>query len=69
MTTWIPRSSNLDQVDYDAEAKELTVTFKDGAAYLYRGVPATVFDSFQRAASPGSFFYSQVRSRYPYEEV
>lgn len=67
--TFIPRSSNLAQIDYDSDARVLTVTFQDGAAYAYSGVPGEIFEGLQKAPSAGSFFYQNVRTRYPYAEV
>ena len=67
--TFIPRSENISQVVYDGDAKLVTVTFKDGRAYEYRGVDPTVFAAWQRAPSAGQFFYRQVRDRYSATEV
>ncbi len=63
-------SSNISDVDYDAEQQELRVTFKNGAVYRYSGVPRTVFDQIRTAPSPGKAFYALVREGgYPYERV
>jgi hypothetical protein len=67
--TYIPSSSNIDQIDYDEAGKILTITFKDGAAYAYTGVPRDVFFGIQHASSAGSYFYRQIRGRYPYSEI
>lgn len=67
--TFIPRSTNLVEVQYDSEAQEMDITFQDGRAWRYTGVPLTVFQGIQNASSPGSYFYRQIRSRYPEEEI
>jgi hypothetical protein len=67
--TFIPRSTNIDQATYDGDARILIITFKDGDAWRYRGVDKEVFAAFQRAHSAGSFFYRNIRNRYPAEQV
>ena len=65
--TFIPRSTNIAEVVYDAGT--LTVTFKDGGQWSYSGVPQEVYAAFQRSPSAGSFFFRNIRSRYPGQEV
>ena len=67
--TFIPGSSTLDRVEYDPEEKLMVVAFKTGNTYEYRGVPNEVYLALQHARSPGSYFYSNIRTRYPYTEV
>jgi hypothetical protein len=67
--TFIPRSSNLSEVSYDSETQEMKVTFTTGQAWSYRGVPQQTFMGIQHAPSAGSYFYKNVRSVYPGEEV
>lgn len=47
----------------------MTITFKQGQAYLYRGVPADLYFGIQHAPSAGSYFYRNIRDRFPYEDV
>jgi len=63
------RSEYIDQVEYDDETEALTVTFKDGAAFLYDGVPKSQFMAMQHAPSVGSFFRSYIRDAYPAEPI
>ena len=65
--TFIPRSTNIGEVVFDAGT--LTVTFKNGDQWQYSGVPAEVYAAFQRAPSAGSFFFRQIRGRYPGTQV
>ena len=68
--TFIPRKSgNLDEVVYDSDEQSMTVTFRDGRAWSYRGVPQATFLGIQNAPSAGSYFIKNVRSVYPGEEV
>ena len=67
--TFIPRSTNIAEVTYDGDTKTLSVTFKDGDQWEYSGVPAEVYGAFQRAPSAGSFFYRNMRGRYPETQV
>jgi hypothetical protein len=66
---FIPRSSNLVEVSYDAETQQMDITFQDGRAWRYSGVPQAIFLGIQNAASAGSYFYRQVRGRFPEEEI
>lgn len=67
--TFQPISSNLQEVSYDSETQEMTVQFHTGNTYLYRNVPQLVYMSLQRAPSPGSYFYRNVRTSYVGEQV
>ncbi len=67
--TFLPKSSNISQVEYDSDEQTLDVTFQDARTYRYRNVPQTVFLGLQNAQSAGSYFYRQIRSSYPATEV
>lgn len=67
--TFIPKSSNLDQVVYDEASKLLTINFKNGGAWQYKGVPKEVYLGLQHAPSPGSYFYRHIRGHYVEQEV
>jgi hypothetical protein len=67
--TFIPSSSNLSEVSYNSETQEMVITFKTGNQYSYRNVPQSVYMSLQRAPSPGSYFYKNIRSSYAGTEV
>ena len=67
--TLIPRSSNIAQVDYDSDAQQMDITFQDGRAWRYNGVPQSVWLGMQNTTSKGSYFYRQVRGRYSEEEI
>jgi KTSC domain len=66
---FLPSSSHIDAVDYDSDAQQLVVTFKDGRSWQYDGVPVTVFQGLQHAQSVGSYFARQVKGRYDEQEI
>lgn len=60
------KSSNLSYIGYDAEAKELHVTFAQGGTYIYSGVDATTYQNMLESESPGGFLHRNIRDRYPH---
>lgn len=61
----IEKSTQIASAAYDAEKRELTVSFKNGtpALYTYKDVPADVWERMQGAESIGSFFHHEVKKR------
>ena len=57
-------SSLLKAVGYDPEAQELSVEFKKGDTYVYRGVTQAVFHAMMEAQSIGHFFLRNIKSNY-----
>lgn len=57
-------SSNIESAKYDADTETLTVTFKSGGTYTYPGVSAEVWEAFDTADSPGSYFHSHIRGKF-----
>ena len=65
-----PDSSNIAQIGYDANTKELVVTFKRGGAYSYKEVPQEVFQMITQAESVGKAFHSVIKQGgYEYEKL
>lgn len=62
-------STAIREIDYSPEHGKLFVTFSDGDAYVYVGVPERVSKAFFRAPSKGRFFQRMIRDRYPYNRV
>jgi hypothetical protein len=54
---------------YQAQQRELEVTFITGRRYLYFEVPSEVVDAFRAASSKGAFFNTQIRPYYDYREI
>lgn len=57
-------SSNLTALSYDADNKELEVTFKNGAVYVYDGVAEDRFEAFRSADSLGKYLNANIRPNY-----
>jgi hypothetical protein len=62
-------SSVIRSVDYDAEARELRITFLSGRVYAYSGVPQSIYDAYGAATAKGSFFNIAIRGRYRFREL
>ena len=62
-------SSVIEDYDYDADARELEITFVTGRVYVYSRVPEDVFEGFLAASSKGEFFNAHIRNDYPYREI
>jgi hypothetical protein len=61
------QSSLLARVAYDSRRAILQVTFRDGAAYQYAGVPIETYRGLLQADSKGAYFNHCIRDLYPYE--
>lgn len=62
-------SSHVAGIGYDGEMEMLTVEYRDGAQYVYEGVPAEVADGVLRAPSIGEAMHASVRGRYRHRRV
>lgn len=65
-------SKNVSEVEYDAESKELFVTFKSGKKYKYSDVPADIYEQCKNPSpefSIGKFINANVARSFEYEEV
>ena len=70
LETYLPLySSHIEKAAYETDTQDLTVTFKDGAEYVYRNVPQSVFDGLKKSRSAGEYFHRQIKGVYGYEEV
>lgn len=56
-------------IAYDAERAVLTVEFRRGYAYRYRGVPAETHRGFVTAREKGVFYNERLRGRYAMERA
>lgn len=61
------RSSLLARVAYESRRAILQVTFRNGAAYQYAGVPVETYQALLQADSKGAYFNHCIRGLYPYE--
>lgn len=64
-------SSNVRQVGYDAEARELWVRFwsSPNLVYVYHQVPERIFRGLMKAWSVGEYVNDHVKGRYRYRRV
>lgn len=63
------QSTAIQDIRYDEQRAKLFVTFSDGDAYVYVGVPGEVHRSFVDADSKGQFFAYEIRDQYPYNKL
>jgi hypothetical protein len=59
-------STAIRSFSYDADRKELYVTFTSGGSYTYFDVPQEVYDHWQASFSKGTYFHSHILGRYEY---
>lgn len=57
-------SSFVDEVDYDAAAQTLTVTYQNGRISVYQGVPAERAQEVMSSPSIGQALHRLVRGQY-----
>lgn len=62
-------SSNIESAEYDDTKRVMTVTFKSGSTYEYDGVGREVYEGLVSSLSPGSYFYRQVKDRFPMRRI
>ena len=59
------RSSLFDRAEYDAFSDTLLLWFSGSVdPYVYEGVPLSVWQGFERAASKGAYFSRYIRNAY-----
>lgn len=63
------KSSNLKSASYNTETEDLTITFNNGAIYVYNKVPWALFTKFRLSDSQGKFFNSNISKNYKYSKV
>ena len=62
------KSSLIKAIGYDRDTLELTVEFKSGGWYVYRGFSSGMWDNFHTAESVGKFFAENIKGHYAYEK-
>lgn len=66
----IKPSSNILQIQYDEEAKDLLVIFvRQGRRYVFHDVDSRTAESASRAESVGRWFREEIKDLFPYEEI
>ena len=59
-------SSQVAKVGYDAETKELYITWVKGKRSIYAGVPEQLAIDLSNAPSVGSMMNSEIKPYYPH---
>lgn len=59
-----PNSQALASADYDAERRELSITFRSGRTYTYREVPEDVYEGLVEADSPGAYWRASIKDQF-----
>lgn len=62
-------SKNLAAVGYVPKTSTLTVQFNSGPTYNYQNISLTTFKNMMAAASPGQFFYHNIRDDYGHAPI
>lgn len=59
--TPIVGSEAITEIAYDDGQSTLMVTFKNGRAYAYSGVPTSVYNELMQASSKGQFITERIK--------
>lgn len=59
----------IRDIRYDESRAKLIVSFEDGAAHIYVGVPGEVHRSFVGAACREDFLAEEISDQYPYNRL
>lgn len=62
-TVWL-KSAALREVSYDYTRQQLALSFPNGSAYTYPGVPEHLYRGLKAAEKPGTYFHRHIRPRY-----
>jgi hypothetical protein len=62
-------SSNIAAFGYAPADKRLHVAFKNGGHYVYEGVDTATAAEAQAADSPGRFFASHIKGKFPAKKL
>lgn len=67
MDRFILKSTLIHGVDFQDDS--LTVEFRDGGLYEYKGVSEEVFHELTVAKSVGAYFIRNIKEKYPYDKI
>ena len=59
------QSSNLAACAYDDASSTLHVRFRSGRSYALQGVAKSTYEALCEASSPGAYYNSELKGRYP----
>ena len=64
LTMYPVASSNIAEIGYDPERRELRVLFTNGGLYRYLDVPEVEFNKLKSATSVGRYFANSIKNVY-----
>jgi hypothetical protein len=59
------RSSVIEKVAYDVEARALSIWFCETGRYVYSEVPKAIYEGLKQAPSAGRYFNACIKRRFP----
>ena len=62
---FVPQSSAVSRVSYNASLQRLSVAFRSGATYTFDGVSRQKFSALKRASSVGRFINKNLKPSPP----
>jgi hypothetical protein len=62
-------STVISTMDYDPEARTLTIVYVSGQIYVYRDVPETVYKELKASRVKGRYLRFFVKDKYAFEKV
>lgn len=62
-------STVIRSFQYEPDSRRLIVEFVSGRRYAYFDVPPDVYEAMRASRARGSFFNTDVRDRYSYEQL
>jgi hypothetical protein len=60
------RSSNIKDVDYNKDSKELKIKFmsRPDSTYIFKNVPYDIYEGLMKDKSKGKFFHRKIRNKF-----
>lgn len=62
-------SSNIASVGYEPDTSTLQVEFNNGTVYDYYDVPENTYTALIGAGSVGSYFHTNIRNTFSFQQV
>lgn len=58
-----PKSSFIEQCEYDADSRSMTLTFKNGTSYKYLFVFPAVWSNFKQAVNHSIYYSKMIKGK------
>ena len=62
-------TNSLGDVGYSESTQELATEFRRGGAYMFSGVPKSVYEGLISALSPDDYYSENIKNNYSYRRV